>query len=607
MPNYSITINSRFRPFSYQEMLAPVLASTQAQQQLEETYANLATQAELAGSKANEQTDPVAYARYKAYSDELSGLAERLAKNGLTPEDRRSMFNMRARYAKDIVPIETAYATRKAQAEQQQAARLQNPTLLLGRDAATTSLDKYIENPNLGYDSYSGALLTQQVSTAVANMAKTDEGRTQLHQLLPMQYETIRRRGFKPEEVMEAIMNSPNANQILTGVVENVMDASGIKNWANERTLADAYNYARMGLYSGIGETVYGSVTDQAGLAKYQSDLAEQRAVNAFNRQVAYLEGQAGTNNARVNPLPLRSQEELSRNQKQIDDYVKAGFFEKDAKGNYIMTHKGFEEMRRMVSKGGVKSVDDDYTSYPFGAPGKSEKVHSDLYNFMTRLNGGKPILDKNGKALPGWGPGRAGALFSSHINNSQEGSYDTYHTTEYDRQLDPTYGGKVMEQIKSNMGSRGLTAVDFDGKKGWKDTKKLTSKDLDGYHVSNIRYSKYGNTAILQKDGEDPIRIKLPKGIHIAAEENIQAAIANVDEWTEIINSGKRPKVTADGRIQRDARGNIVYTNTPLTAEDLSIFQRNQYDALNSLGAYGSQLVVPSTTENETYKPFGF
>ena len=287
MANYSIVINSKFNPFSYQEMLHPVMTATQAQQQVEEAYANLAMEAGLAGSKINEQVDKGAYRTYKAYSDELSGLAERLAKNGLTPEDRRTMYNMRARYAKDIVPIETAYATRKAQADQQQAAKLQNPTLLLGRDAATTSLDEYIKNPNMGYDSYSGALLTQQVSTAVANMAKTDEGRTQLRQLLPYQYETIRQRGFRPQDVLEAVMNSPNANQILTGVVENVMNASGIKNWANERTLSDAYNYARMGLYNAIGDTVYGSVTDSAGMARLQADLSDRNNEREFNRKLA--------------------------------------------------------------------------------------------------------------------------------------------------------------------------------------------------------------------------------------------------------------------------------------------------------------------------------
>ena len=63
MANYSIVINSRFKPFSYAEMLAPVQQSTEAHQQAEVAYANLATQAELVAGKAQEQTDPIAYAR----------------------------------------------------------------------------------------------------------------------------------------------------------------------------------------------------------------------------------------------------------------------------------------------------------------------------------------------------------------------------------------------------------------------------------------------------------------------------------------------------------------------------------------------------------------
>jgi hypothetical protein len=354
-----------------------------------------------------------------------------------------------------------------------------------------------------------------------------------------------------------------------------------------------------MGLYSGIGETVYGSVTDQAGLARLHADLSDRNAARAFNRQAAYMEQQAGTNNSRVNPLPLRSQEELTRNNEQINEFIKKGYFKKDNNGNYVMTHAGFEEMRRM---------EDPLPSSGYaGNPKYYERKHSAFYNFMTKLNGGKSFLDKDGKVLPGWGPGRAGALFATHVNNTEGGAYDTYRNTEYDRQLDPTYGGKVMEQIKSNMGSRGLIAVDFDVKKGWKETKKLSSKDLDGYHVSNIRYSKYGNTAILQKDGEDPIRVKLPSGIHIAAEYNIQSAIANADEWTDIINSGKKPQLSSDGRVMRDKSGNIVYTNEPLNEEDKAILQQRQLDALNTLGGYGSQLVVPSVTKNEEYSPFGF
>ena len=45
MPNYGLVINSKFKPFSYQEMLAPVNASTVAHQALENAYNELEVKA----------------------------------------------------------------------------------------------------------------------------------------------------------------------------------------------------------------------------------------------------------------------------------------------------------------------------------------------------------------------------------------------------------------------------------------------------------------------------------------------------------------------------------------------------------------------------------
>ena len=57
MANYSLVINSKFRPFSYQELATPVMQMTQAHQQLEEQYAELQTKANIWDKMANEQTD----------------------------------------------------------------------------------------------------------------------------------------------------------------------------------------------------------------------------------------------------------------------------------------------------------------------------------------------------------------------------------------------------------------------------------------------------------------------------------------------------------------------------------------------------------------------
>ena len=82
--NY-ITIGSKFKPFSYAEMIQPVAMATEAHQQVEEQYANLSTQASQWEEKANEQTDPHAYKMYKTYANDLNNQANILAKEGLTP------------------------------------------------------------------------------------------------------------------------------------------------------------------------------------------------------------------------------------------------------------------------------------------------------------------------------------------------------------------------------------------------------------------------------------------------------------------------------------------------------------------------------------------
>ena len=291
MANYSLVINSKFKPFSYQELLAPALMSTQAHQAVEEAYADLSAKANIWDKMANETTDPRAHSIYKRYANDLQEQSEQLSKYGLTPTSRQAMFNMRSRYAKEIIPIENAYKKREAQAEAQQKALLANPTLLLSRRASQTSLDDYLDNPNLDYESYSGALITQQVASAASNIAKeardSEEGRRKLRQILPYQYEMVQQKGFSREAVMEAILNSKNANSILTGLVEGAVDTSGVRGWGDHDTLERAYDYARQGLYNAIGETNYQMLSDQAGLAVLHSNLQDRNAQRAENRAAA--------------------------------------------------------------------------------------------------------------------------------------------------------------------------------------------------------------------------------------------------------------------------------------------------------------------------------
>lgn len=283
MANYSLVVDSRFTPFTYQEMLQPIMAAQTAHQDIEEQYADLATKANIWEGMANEQTDPYAYRMYKTYSNDLEEQANQLAREGLTPASRQNMLKMKKRYSSDIVPIEQAYKRRQELIDEQRKLSSQDSTLMFNRNAAMLSLDDLIKNPQLTYQSYSGALLSKQVGTAAQNLAKEmRENPRKWRGILGNQYfETIMQKGYRPEDIIQVLQNDPNASSILKGIVEDAVGSSNIASWGDINTLNRAYEYARQGLWNAVGETQYQIQSNKAYDYAMQENLARSKEERA--------------------------------------------------------------------------------------------------------------------------------------------------------------------------------------------------------------------------------------------------------------------------------------------------------------------------------------
>lgn len=609
MANYSLVINSQFKPFSYQEMLAPTLMATQAHQELENQYGELATKASVWEEMANEQTDPYAYKMYKTYANDLEEQAGQLAREGLNAASRRDMLNMRARYSKEITPIEQAYTARQKQAEQQQQALLQDPTLLLSRRASTTSLDDYIRNPQLAYEAYSGKLITAQAASAASALAKEmqEKPRKWRSILGNSYYETMMQKGFSSQAVLQAIQDNPNAAPQLTKIVEDAINSSGVRDWGDQATIERAIDYAKQGLWSAVGETQYQT------LDNWRAKMAEQEAMQKRAEKRAAAAKEAESNKYKVNPLPLRSEQEIDASNKKVQDYINKGYL-KRTKAGLTITQRGLSELRGANRTPIVQS----WESYKRQHPGATKSSYdtmvaevksiasrpSEFYQWYNKNIGGYNI--RTGKvATPT-------TRLNAYEHSIKQGSYDVYHSTEYDRQIPSTYGTEYTKQIWSAAptkdGEKYLQGIDFNGKNGWSNTKKYTKEDLEDYEVTNIRHSRWGDTAILQssKPGKkEVIRVKIPKGINIGAETNVRNAISNADYWGSILHKNRRPMIDRSGNIATDTRGNIIYSNSPLTEADKIDLKRKQDAALQDIYGYGSQTVVPSVTSNETISPW--
>ena len=360
MANYSLVINSRFRPFEYQELLAPALMATQAHQAVEEAYADLSTKASIWDKMANEVTDPKAHAMYRKYADDLQSYSDQLAQYGLTPTSRQAMLNMRSRYAKDIVPIETAYKRREADIAAQKEIMLKDPTHLFNRRASEVSLDEYLDNQNLDVlsDNYSKELLTQQVSQSAANLKQTLMKKGALTALgLPYQYERMIQYGASADDVLAAMSKDPKAMPILTKLVEDVMAASGIRkwssmngDWASNTTYQEAEAAAMRGLYSAIGTSKIDNFTDSFSMQDAINARQHARAVAA---QRAAEERAAKTKMKMydISPTSYYSKSEIAainnKTVKELDSWRKAGYFTQDGR----LTNKGYKALQHVPAK----------------------------------------------------------------------------------------------------------------------------------------------------------------------------------------------------------------------------------------------------------------
>lgn len=268
-----VTIGSKFRPFSYEELVRPLQEATVAHQALETEYADLDTKAGVWENIANEQTDPKAYRMYKNYSDELRSQADLLATEGLTQASRQNLMKMKGRYSQEITPIEQAYTRRRQLADEQRKALAENPTLMYQRDASTMSLDEFIDNPELDYGaSYSGALLAKQAGDMASNLAKSmrSDPRKWSSILNGQYWQTMEKSGYTPEEIILASQFNEEAPEELRNIMKQVYESSGIGSWADNSTKRRAIDYITSGLYNAIGTTKYDTLKNEDYISPYE-------------------------------------------------------------------------------------------------------------------------------------------------------------------------------------------------------------------------------------------------------------------------------------------------------------------------------------------------
>lgn len=512
MPNYTLVADTTFKNRSFDDLIRPFQMYTEVYNQMADSINELDTKASVWEGMANEQSDPVAYAQYKRYADELRTQAKLIATNGTSPSTRQDVLNLRRRYASEIAPIENAYTTRKEQAAEQRKALNADPTLLLSRRADATSLDDYLANPTLGYESYSGAVLASQVGNAAKALAKELKNYGNGKRLDAYTKTWIEQHGFTADEVAHAINNpdDPKSSKVLRTLVDNVMADSGIHRWADYPTLSQAYNYARQGLWEAVGvdnvhqyEDYGARLREQIRQQKKAAEDAKKEALSrVYHRRNVY------------------TTKELGENAKHLEQWNKfKDYFSQDDKGNWYINELGEKAFKGIPITG-----PDGY--YKMQSP-------TEFKDFIISYIGNN--ADKN--------------LVNNRISelyNRANNIYDANRATEYYASLSHADYNTVMSVLAqvSNNGDLFIAERTKDDKDNYKIVSgaksiELKDKSASDIQMAQIVYGKHGNyLAVKMKGEEDEILVPLNQ-IDSQYNDLVNGSLGVVEKIEEDIKNG--------------------------------------------------------------------
>lgn len=235
-----LTINSKFRPFSYDELVKPLVQYQQAYEQVEKDYSTLATQAEVWKDIATQENNPVAFAMYQRYSNDLNRLTDDFSQ-GMNANNRRQLLAMKKRYAAEIAPIARADASMKEANKYRDTVRAKDPSAIF-KVSNYTSLDDFL-NGNTADNSY---ISGNQVTARVA--ARAQAAGTAL-------FNQLKSQGMSDVEAMAVIQSGQHPT--LQKIYNEEWEASGAKDFGDEGKL-QVQNAIQSGMNNAVAKVAEG-------------------------------------------------------------------------------------------------------------------------------------------------------------------------------------------------------------------------------------------------------------------------------------------------------------------------------------------------------------
>ena len=277
--NY-ITINSTFEPDDYKTMLEEAKDMTAQQQALEDKMTEQRT-----GMAALKQTANTPYARalLDQFETHLNNASDSLSRNGLSMQTRATAKDLIPLFSQTVLPVSTAVAAKDAMVKAQENDIKEGKDTHFDRKANDISLDEFIKNPSLTYDSQNLDNITNnsaKVFENIKNVLRSSTGsRNWMNEFGNYYMTRFNQYGLKPAEIMKGILRDPNAPTEIKVALNNLYQAQKSYKWGNQFEDDRAWEAISRGMWFGLAKPEIKDVNDEAGLDALKAARAAKETV----------------------------------------------------------------------------------------------------------------------------------------------------------------------------------------------------------------------------------------------------------------------------------------------------------------------------------------
>lgn len=284
MANFNLVVDtSNFKPFTYEEMIRPLLLYKQEEEARQKAYLDLQEKASTLEDLAASEKDAEAYGAYTAYKNKLREAADAMAKNGLTRQNNQ-VFNLRKLYINDIKPLNDLLEKRNKLVEEQRANN-KDGTNIYSIDYGNMSLAEMKRNPTQTYNTLNGNTIRAISAETFAPLAKQILESPEYPNILGGQYFQERiQRGYTLDQMINELQGT-EAGSKLAQVKQNILKSLGMdkKGFSNTKQ-AQVEQFVNMGAMAALGQTEYNTLNNKNYLDPLQQ---EQKRSMAQSRELA--------------------------------------------------------------------------------------------------------------------------------------------------------------------------------------------------------------------------------------------------------------------------------------------------------------------------------